>query len=251
MMRVSDQLMIPKGITAVVGGGGKTSLIWRLAAELSEHAKVLLTTTTHIRLPACPTLLSPNREQIVSAFRNTNLLAVGDIAQEQKLTAVQGLNDDYHGLADYVLIEADGSRGLPLKAPAVHEPVLPAGAELTVAVAGMGCLGKTIAEAAHRSALYAELVGATETEFVTPEMVARVLVHPQGQKKGLRSRFAVVLNQTDTPERLTFAREVAEKLMEETLIVALQCKPEWAERWRCGKRPRMSRIERTGLNGRR
>lgn len=235
-MRVSDLLNIPHGITAVVGGGGKTSLIWRLADELSEHARVVLATTTHIRLPACQTLLSPNRQQIVEAFSHTNLLAIGDIAPEQKLKAVQGLNGDYSGLADYVLIEADGSRGLPLKAPAMHEPVLPAQTALTIAVAGMGCAGKTIAETTHRTMLYAALAGASETDFITPEMVASVLVHPDGQKKSIYGRFAVVLNQADTPERLAFARDVAARLTEETLIVALQGKPNWAEHWCGGKR---------------
>lgn len=235
-MRVSDLLHIPLGITAVVGGGGKTSLIWRLAEELSEHARVLLATTTHIRQPACQTLLSPTREQIAETFRDTNLLAIGDLSSEHKLTAVQALGGDYGSLADYVLIEADGSRGLPLKAPDKHEPVLPSQARLTIAVAGMSCVGKTIAEAVHRPALYAALVGATEADSVSPAMVVSVLADANGQKKDVYGRFVVVLNQADTPKRLIFAREVAVKLTEDTLIVALQSKPDWAEHWRGGQR---------------
>lgn len=42
-MRICDVLAVPRGITAVVGGGGKTSLIWRLATELCQMERVLLT----------------------------------------------------------------------------------------------------------------------------------------------------------------------------------------------------------------
>lgn len=230
-MRLSTLLNVPRGITAAVGGGGKTSLLWRLAQELSERATVLLATTTHVRMPACVTLLTPTAGEVRAAFRHTNLLAVGDPAEGGKLREAAGLRGQYEGLADYVLIEADGSRGLPLKAPADHEPVLPACAALVVAVAGMTCAGQIIEVAAHRPALYASLCGLYERAPVTPEAVACVLGHPHGQRKGVTGRFSVVLNQADTPERLAFARTVAAHLESETIITALQAQPDFAERW--------------------
>ena len=233
-MRLSAMLAVPRGITAAVGGGGKTSLLWRLAQELSQNATVLLATTTHMRPPACTVLLSPTAEAVREAFRHTRLLAVGTPAGEGKLAEVPALQASYAQLADYVLIEADGSRGLPLKAPAAHEPVLPDGAALVVAVAGMACQGQTIGLAAHRPALYAALAQLSEGAPVTPQAVACVLMHPMGQKKGVAGRFAVLLNQADTPERLAFAQEVASLLDAETLITALQTQPDFAEHWRSG-----------------
>ena len=51
-MRLTELLDIDvnsKKIISVVGGGGKTSLIFRLAEELAEQGKkVIVTTTTHI-----------------------------------------------------------------------------------------------------------------------------------------------------------------------------------------------------------
>lgn len=235
-MRLSTLMNVPRGITAAVGGGGKTSLLWRLAQELSESATVLLATTTHIWPPACETLLNPTAEEVRAAFRHTNLLAVGSPAADGKLREMAALRGQYEGLADYVLIEADGSRGLPLKAPADHEPVLPAGAALVVAVAGMACTGQTVAAVAHRPALYAALCGLDESASVTPEAVACVLSHPQGQRKGVTGRFCAVLNQADTPERSAFARTVAARLEAETIITALQTQPHFAERWLNGVR---------------
>ena len=128
-MRLCELLRVPRGVTAAVGGGGKTSLIWRLACELSENARVLITTTAHIFPPACETLLDPTPEQVRAAFAWGNLLAAGIPAEGGKLAEATALRGRYSELADYVLIEADGSRGLPLKAPAAHEPALPEGAK--------------------------------------------------------------------------------------------------------------------------
>ena len=234
-MRLCDRLMIPQGITAVVGGGGKTTLLWRLATELSAHAHVLLTTTTHIWPPPCATLVDPTPEQIRHAFGLHNLIAIGSPQPDGKLAEVAALHDAYQELAQYVLIEADGSRGLPLKAPAAHEPVLPPGTALTIAVAGMNCAGLRIADAAHRPARYAALAGATEGDSITPQVVARVLTHPQGQAKGVTGRLVYVLNQADTPDKLAFARAVATQLPGETLITALAVEPNFAECWQHGR----------------
>jgi len=235
-MRLSEALRLPRGVTAAVGGGGKTTLLWRLASEASEEGTALLATTTHMWPPACRTLLSPTREEIEAAFAHTRLLAAGARTAEGKLGPDTGLCGTYEGLADYVLIEADGARGLPLKAPDEHEPALPQGAALTLAVAGMTCAGRKVRDAAHRPELYAGLAGIDQDEAVTPAAVARVLCHPKGQRKGVHGHFVVVLNQADTAERLAFARATAAQLPEETLIVALQTRPGWLERWRGGVR---------------
>lgn len=78
-------------------------------------------------------------------------------------------------LADYVLVEADGSRGLPLKAHLSHEPVLPQEAGQVIAVLGLTGLGRPIAEAAHRPERYAGLAGCAPEDIATPERAARVL----------------------------------------------------------------------------
>jgi len=235
-MRLSEALRVPRGITAAVGGGGKTALLKRLADELSQTHTVLLATTTHMWPPACETLLSPTRGEIAAAFRRTRLLAVGSPTPEGKLARAETLPDGYEGLADYVLVEADGSRGMPLKAPDAHEPALPGNAALVIAVAGMSCAGLTVTQAAHRPALYAGLACIGQNDVVTPRAVARVLTHPQGQKKGVTGRYLIALNQADTLERIAFARAVARLQPEETVLLALEAVPNWAERWLAGAR---------------
>jgi probable selenium-dependent hydroxylase accessory protein YqeC len=234
-MRLSDVLAIPHGITAVVGGGGKTTLIFRLAQELSEQHRTLITTTTHIWPPECETLFSPSVQAIEKAFQSQNLLAVGSLTPEGKLAAVPELLTQLDHLAEYVLVEADGSRRLPLKAPAEHEPVLPEHTALTIAVAGMSCCGQTLLTAVHRPELYAERSGVDINANITPQAVAYMLGSPLGQRKNVKGRYLVVLNQADTLERLAFARDVASNLREDVAITALQTKPDWCELWKDGK----------------
>ena len=108
-------------------------------------------------------------------------------------------------LADYVLVEADGSAGLPLKAHAPHEPVIPAEAARTILVVGASGFGRPIREAAHRPERYAALAGCDIETAVTLEIAARVL-----RVEGLGD--LVLVNQAETPEARENARKMAENL---------------------------------------
>ena len=131
-------------------------------------------------------------------------------------------------LADYVLLEADGAKRLPLKAPAEHEPVIPPETTLVIAVLGLDGIGKPVSEAAFRPERYAALIGKPESEPVTPLDAARVLTHPDGQRKNVTGtmRFCVLLNKADDEKRSAFALELARELngtglAERTVISAL------------------------------
>jgi len=108
-------------------------------------------------------------------------------------------------LADYVLVEADGSAQRPLKAHAAHEPVIPAEAEQTICVVGASGFGRPIAAAAHRPELYARLAGLPETEAATPETEAAVL-----RAENLHRRIYV--NQIESQADLAAARRLASLL---------------------------------------
>lgn len=230
-----DDLAIPPGVTAIVGGGGKSTLMQHLGRHLSLRGRVLLCTTTHFFPPDCPILLSPSGDDVAAAFRTCNLLAMGTLAQEGKLAPVLNLMEKLPELADYVLVEADGAKSLPLKAPAPHEPVIPKHTALVVAVAGMDGIGKTIEAAAHRPQLYAALLGKHVGEVITPRDVACILSSSKGQRKNVAGRFAVVLNKADDIQKLDLARGVAKNLKEEVFITALRTGPFTLESWRNGE----------------
>ncbi len=201
---LSELLRISPGITAIVGSGGKTSTLYRLAEELVDRGQVICTTTTHI-FPPAHMPLALNREELVSALARYPCVCTGSPAEGGKLTAPALSMDELSALARYVLVEADGARGLPLKAHLPHEPVIPAQAGRTILVVGLTGLGQPVRTAAHRYERFCALSGLTPEDAVTPRTLARVLL-----REGLGDM--VFLNQAEEAAALRDAAAIAKEL---------------------------------------
>ncbi|MFN2153135.1 MAG: selenium cofactor biosynthesis protein YqeC, partial [Anaerolineales bacterium] len=132
----------------------------------------------------------------------------------------------YHSLP--LLIEADGSRQKPLKAPADHEPPVPEFVRQIVQVAGLSGLGKPLNEEhVYGSELFARLSGLQPGETISAGALARVLTSPEGGLKHIpgTARKVVLLNQADTPELQSQARAMVKSLLpayEAAIIASLQ-----------------------------
>ncbi len=217
-MNLRQALEIHRGITAVIGGGGKTSLLRVLGEELASQGNiVLLCTTTRIcPFPGLVNLESPLEEELRHALAVHRLVAAGTpLCGTGKLTALDLSMEVLAGLADYVLVEADGSAGRPMKAHAPHEPVIPSLTNQTICVVGASGFGQPIAQAAHRPERYARLAGVAPDTPVIPELEAAVL-----EAEELHSR--VYVNQADTEERLSAGRELKRLLPCPVTVGALQ-----------------------------
>ena len=205
---LSTLLEIRRGVTALIGSGGKTSLMLRLCRELP--GTVIVCTSTHIfppeELPLVtgPMTLLPARK-----------VCAGTWAENGKLTVPVQSFEELAALADYVLVEADGSKGLPLKAHLAHEPVIPACANQTIQVLGLTGLGRRICDAAHRPERYAELCGAAVNDLATVERAARVL-----NTETLADRY--VLNQADDLEEQKWGRTLAALLERPAILTKLK-----------------------------
>lgn len=226
---VSKAFDLLPGITALVGGGGKTTLMLRLAQELSgAGARVIVTTTTHIFPPEDILTCNPaDINEAKSVISQNSPVCFGKPSQNEKLITPDLPIDKMEAIADYILVEADGAKRLSLKAPAEHEPVIPASARQVIAVAGLDGAGQMIQEAAFRSARYAALCNRVETDRVTPADIAKVLIHENGQRKGLPPgvSFMILLNKADDETRRKIALEIAAELerdhVERVVITAL------------------------------
>jgi molybdenum cofactor cytidylyltransferase len=233
-VKLADALgMTGDDIVAVVGGGGKSTAMFRLAREMVEKGGRAITTTT-TRIFAAQIALSPAHVLAADATRESVLAALA--AHRQVL--VIGATNPSTGKADGVsldlfrrlriwcpgvciLNEADGSRMHPFKAPAEHEPVIPGETTLVVPVVGADVFGKTLdADHVHRPELVSALSGAPLGTPITPEIVARVLAHPQGGRKGVpvSARVVVLINKVETLADRTPARETTERLLREPAI---------------------------------
>lgn len=202
---LAEILGVREGVTAVIGGGGKTTLLRTLGEELARSgARVILATTTKfLPFPGIETVPGGEREIAEALGRRPLVCAAAPWGERGKLAESPVPMARLRALADYVLVEADGSAGLPLKAHAPHEPVIPAEAARTILVVGASGFGRPIREAAHRPERYAQLAECDIETAVTPEIAARVL-----RAEGLGD--LVLVNQAETPE----ARENARKLVE-------------------------------------
>lgn len=226
-MGLSEPLNIRPGVTAVTGGGGKTTLLRTLGTELAGGgARVLLCTTTKIfPFQGLPNLISPTEEALAEALETRRLVCAGaPVPGTGKLTAPAIPMRRLMELADYVLAEADGAAGRPLKAHAPYEPVIPPEANQVILVAGASGFGRPISEAAHRPALYARLAGVQEDAPASPETEAAVLL-----AEGLPDR--VLVNQAERPEDRARAAALAALLPCPVLAGSLmrkECFPCWS-----------------------
>lgn len=203
-MDISALLGVEQGVTALIGGGGKTTLMYTLAEELRHLGTVIVTTSTHIQRPEqYPVLLSGGAAAVAAALAAHGVVCVAGETSEGKLCAPALSFETLAGLADFVLVEADGSKRLPLKAHAPHEPVIPACARQTVCVVGADGFGRPIRQACHRPERYAALCGAAEDDVVTPALEAAVL-HAEGYADGW-----VYINKVETPRDWANAEALA------------------------------------------
>ena len=204
-MQIAPLLKIGRGVTALIGGGGKTTLLYALAEELRGRGRVIVCTSTHIRMPEQYPLMTGDAEALRVALDKENVVCAGTPAEDGKLTAPAASFEELSALADYVLLEADGAKGLPLKAHAGHEPVIPANAQRVVLVVGADGFGKPIDKVCHRPALYAERAGAPIDAVVTPKIAARLIA-----AEGYGDR--VYINKVESADDYAAAEELARRL---------------------------------------
>ena len=204
-MELKERLEIAPGITSVIGGGGKTTLLRVLGEELARRSRVLLCTSTKILpFPALP--CAQTTAELYRLRETERLLCAGRMLPDSgKLTAPELPFSRLAELFDYVLVEADGAARRPLKAHAAHEPVIPPESGQTICVVGASGFGRPIGEAAHRPELFARLAGAAIQDAVTVEMAAAVL-----KAEALHQR--VLINQVDTLPDPSEAKRLADLL---------------------------------------
>lgn len=216
-----------KQIISFVGAGGKTSLIYALAKEFASLGKkVIVTTTTNMFMPENDVVLTENINDIKEMLTKTNVVTVGmqcealvsssNISTSNSRKKIKGVSLDLASklidIADIVLVEADGSKRLPLKVPANHEPVIMEGTTMVIGVAGLDALGKNISEICHRPNLVANLLNVEENHVITPHDIAVILSSKKGQRKNVNCNYRVIINKADNINQRDEAKKIVSEL---------------------------------------
>jgi len=208
-------------IISFVGGGGKTSLIYELGSELSKLGKkVIITTTTHMFMPKSNVVITGKMDDIINLLYSENMITVGMLCDEKfatiehsELKKINGLPNEMAAslikLVDFVLVEADGSKGLSLKMPDEHEPVIFAGSNLVVGVCGIDAIGKSIKETCHRSNLVSKFLETDEEHIINESDIANILLSEKGQRKGVKCGYKVIVNKVDNIEDFEIAKKIS------------------------------------------
>jgi len=203
----------PREIIALSGAGGKTSLMFQLAGEIAAHSVVLTTTTTKIAVPdpsqspCCVLTRDDPQWELHSRIRLQELRHITLAHHRFGDTKLKGHEGEEmeellrRELAPYILIEADGARQKPLKAPRHDEPLIPRQTTLVVGMIGWDVLGKELAEPnVHRAEIFRRTLGlAGDRLEVTADIIARWAAHPAGLGKNVPAgaRFVAFLNKCD------------------------------------------------------
>lgn len=189
-----------KHTICLVGGGGKTTVMYELAADWAACGrKVLALTSTHILQPADGSFAA-DAAAVHNLWQQRRYAVIGtpELATGKLTLPPQSVYEALKLQADVILCEADGSRHHPCKVSAENEPVLLPDSDIVLAVAGMDALGRPLAQACQRSQLAAELLGCSAEKIIDAQMLASLLRSEQGAHKNVGKRtFYIVLNKCD------------------------------------------------------
>lgn len=228
MIKIVDSIRLEKNTRlAFVGGGGKTTAMFQLARQF--ETPVIVTTTTHLaidqgRLADVHFILTedapfPELEQAI--HEHQVVLLTGEPHADERLgsipshilTQLKSFADE-HGIP--VLIEADGSRKLPIKAPAEKEPVIPDWVNVVCVVVGLSSVGVPASvDTVHRFAEFSMISGVRSGETILFEHIEKMLLHPLGGLKAIPegARRIVLLNQADDKMLVREAIVLADRLV--------------------------------------
>lgn len=178
-------------VVSLIGGGGKTTLLYALSAYCTAKGwRVLTATTTHIRKPVNVPWIAVNEEEKTASLEcessecktsvgikcvceNTawenarkerdrlwqqgTYVVAGTPAPHEKLTILpESIRSEWISDADITFLEADGAKCLPCKFPAAYEPVILPQSDIVLAVAGLSALYRPLGEVCFRAELAIE-----------------------------------------------------------------------------------------------
>ena len=210
---------------AIVGAGGKTTLLFSLARAFSPP--VWLTTTTHLAAEQCRwadrhiIITGPEQTVDVDGYADGLILFSGPLTRNERVASTP--EDFILRLAETaalnripLLIEADGARRLLLKAPKDHEPPIPGFVNTVMVVASLSALGKPLTEeTVYNPAGFAQLTHLPENAPIAPQHIVDVLLHPFGGLKKIPARVTpqAVLTPAVSSAEFTPGRAIARQLL--------------------------------------
>ncbi|HAE42120.1 MAG TPA: putative selenium-dependent hydroxylase accessory protein YqeC [Clostridiales bacterium] len=194
-----------KTVITVTGSGGKTTIISELANQLLEAGKkVVITTTTKIYLPEANNAITILNETIL---KHINLQYQGIVFAGKSIDSnnkLQGFTNEEISMIhknpniNFLIIEGDGSKRLPIKGYAFYEPVVPDTTDILISVIGLNAIGKTVDDTSvHRIDKFEEITGKSSGATIGKEDIIKLILSPDGYFKCRGKKNYLILNQVN------------------------------------------------------
>jgi len=225
----------PAPVICFVGSGGKTTALFQLARQFSRKKLTLITTTTHLGIwqtSLADQHIIASKTDDIQLPQTGVVLITGEIennrAKPVSTDILYWLRAKSQKDEIPLLIEADGSRQKPLKAPAEHEPSIPDFIDALIYVTGLSSLGKSLNdENVHRAEIFSQITNPPIGSPITKSAILKLLTHPQGGLKNIpkNAKRIALLNQADTPELQSIGSSMAQELLQSfdaVLVASLQ-----------------------------
>ncbi len=219
---------------AIVGGGGKTSLMFRIAKLVRLRGrKVITTTTTKVwrkEAENAPELCLINDDSLWQEKIRKGLEKFGHIfVGRTSLSSgkVDGIDpeiiDNFYrkSLADYIVVEADGAAGRPVKVPAGNEPIIPRTTTSVIGVLGADAIGKPFESRwVFREQEFEELTGLKRGEILSSNKLANIFTRPEGLFKGApnKAKAIVFFNRMDLVSDQSHVEELVRSLLQNNIF---------------------------------
>lgn len=219
LLRILDLEGAAAPVISVVGAGGKTSVVTRLAQEyLKRGREAVVTTTTKMYenadWPILETLSLPLFEKELKKYK---VVWLGEKIAGHK---IRGAAPEFLKAACLgkipVIIEADGAKGMPCKAPAAHEPVIMDESTVVLGVLGIDGIGKEIRKICHRPEMAADVLQSSLSHKLNCEDYAKLALSSCGLRKQvtINMDFHLILNKIDGPKEFVLAKKICNILKE-------------------------------------
>jgi len=204
-MKLSDYIELKKkDILSIVGAGGKTTMMFKLAEELRSNSKVLITTTTKIYNPPLHKydFICTDKDHFIkySRMKDNGIYVLGQgINGDNKILGLTTKElEELTPYFDYILIEADGAKEKQLKGWTEFEPVICGKTTKTLGIIDIQSKGILINEDnIHRSEIFSEITGAKDGESVTLEHLLNLVINPRGLFKGALGEKILFINKVE------------------------------------------------------
>ena len=208
---------------SLVGAGGKSTVLFQLARQLQSS---IVTATSHLGVWQIPFadhhIIANDLTDLQNMPRQGVVLVTGEIENDRTKPVsdiiLGRLRENSKENNIPLLIEADGSRQKPVKAPAAHEPPIPEFTETVIVLAGLASIDKPLTEEyVHRAEIFSQLSGLQIGKTITPQAIISMLTHPLGGLKNIptTARRIALLNQADTPKLDSLGGGMAPQLLDQ------------------------------------